>query len=421
VLDFICQRMRLVLTYEPESSGNESWVDEVLAEKGQVTIAKIFTFDRSSLLPRGECEKIGRGRYCFVLGKREGSYFRIHRDALGVDNDVFISRDFPVGKKTFIASRGISVFKRIGRLVSEPVFVGGPHENAVPDDEFQQLIREFPTSTELDKYADARVSRVLKNYFETMTDAQRAFEEYRNRRETIEPRPRTRQLVEYEINKFELAKAELSNMLLDQNADSFKEDDWQKLILEFVLLLFPKYVAVLPELRVLDSTTGAKPKKRRIDLTLVDANGTLDIVEIKRPFKDCLLYKGKYRDSYIPKRELSGSIMQVEKYIFYLKKWGLAGENEITNKRTAELPSGLKVNVTNPRGMVILGRSAGLSERQRRDFEVIKRKYSNILDIITYDDLVERLNNVVARLSRQMSQMPETAGASQSGAEEEAT
>mgnify|MGYP005862856999 CR=1 FL=1 len=420
MLDFIRERDRLILGYEPDF-GNDSWVDEKLSEDGQVTVAKIFTFERSSLLSEEESERIDGGRYCFVLGIKENGYFRISKDVLGLNNDLFISQDFPIGKKTFIASRGISIFRKIDRLVSEQVYIGGPHESAVPKAEFQRLIRDFPTSTELDKYSDSRVTRVLKNYFETMTDAQRAFEEYRNRRETIEPRPRTKLLVEYEINKFELARAELSNMLLGQNPDSFKEDHWQKIILEFVLLLFPKYVAVLPELRVLDFTTGTKPKKRRIDLTLVDANGTLDIIEIKRPFKDCMLCKGKYRDSYIPKRELSGSIMQVEKYIFHLKKWGLTGEKEITEKWAKELPSGMKVNVTNPRGMVILGRSAGLSARQRRDFEVIKRKYSNILDIITYDDLLDRLNNVVARLSRQMDQMSETTGASQSGVNGEAT
>lgn len=417
MLNFIREPERLILAYEPEF-GNEAWVDKVLAEEGQVTIGKIFTFDRSSLLPPEECEEIGWGRYCFVLGSGEGGYFRIDRDVLGVGSDVFIGKDLPIGKKTFMASRGISVFKRIDRLVSEQVIIGGPNEKAIPKDEFQRLIREFPTSTELDKYADARVSRVLKDYLETMSDAQRAFEEYRNQRESIEPRPRTRQLIEYEIKKFEFARNELSHMLLEEDPDTLNEDKWREIILEFVLLLFPKYVAVLPELLVKDFTTAKRPKNRFIDLTLVDANGTLDIIEIKRPFKDCLLYKGKYRDSYIPKRELSGSIMQVEKYIFHLKKWGLTGENEITKRRASELPSGLEVNVTNPRGMVILGRSAGLSTRQLRDLEVIKRKYNNILDIITYDDLLARLNNVILRLSRQMSRMADTSGISQSGIEE---
>jgi hypothetical protein len=35
---------------------------------------------------------------------------------------------------------------------------------------------------------------------------------------------------------------------------------------------------------------------------------------------------------------------------------------------------------------------------QQLDFEVIKRKYANMLDIITYDDLLRRLSNTIDAL-----------------------
>jgi hypothetical protein len=35
---------------------------------------------------------------------------------------------------------------------------------------------------------------------------------------------------------------------------------------------------------------------------------------------------------------------------------------------------------------------------QLLDFEVIKRKYANMMDIITYDDLLRRLNHTIAAL-----------------------
>ncbi len=38
-----------------------------------------------------------------------------------------------------------------------------------------------------------------------------------------------------------------------------------------------------------------------------------------------------------------------------------------------------------------MGRDRGLSDEQKNDFEVIRRKYRNIMDIITYDDLLRRL------------------------------
>ena len=49
---------------------------------------------------------------------------------------------------------------------------------------------------------------------------------------------------------------------------------------------------------------------------LVDAGGNVDIVEIKRPFADSLMSGGQYRGNHVPKQELSGTIMQMEKYIF---------------------------------------------------------------------------------------------------------
>jgi hypothetical protein len=46
----------------------------------------------------------------------------------------------------------------------------------------------------------------------------------------------------------------------------------------------------------------AVDKDRFIDVTLVYANGTIDIVEIKKPFANCLLSRNKYRDNYTPRK-----------------------------------------------------------------------------------------------------------------------
>ena len=43
-----------------------------------------------------------------------------------------------------------------------------------------------------------------------------------------------------------------------------------------------------------------------------------------------------------------------------------------------------------------MGRSKGLSQEQVQDFEIIKRKYKNVIDIVTYDDLVGRLQFIIS-------------------------
>lgn len=42
-------------------------------------------------------------------------------------------------------------------------------------------------------------------------------------------------------------------------------------------------------------------------------------------------------------------------------------------------------------GEITMGRDKGLTNEQKNDFEVIRRKYRNVLDNINYDDLQRRL------------------------------
>ena len=84
--------------------------------------------------------------------------------------------------------------------------------------------------------------------------------------------------------------------------------------------------------------------------------------------------------------------MQVEKYIFCLNKYGISTEDN--NKITEDT----KIKVANPRGLIIMGRSDKFSDDQKTDFEIIKRKYKHITDIMTYDDLLNRLKVIIEQL-----------------------
>ena len=203
---------------------------------------------------------------------------------------------------------------------------------------------------------------------------------------------------EFELQKYVFIRDRIIEML--KKSDSYSEKDWEKRILEFILVLYPKYVHVLHSVLIEDAYTNPqKTTKRQLDLGLLDANGHLDIIEIKKPFSSCVLSTTTYRDNYIPKKELSGTIVQAEKYIFYLNKWGTAGEKELNNRYQKELPSGLEIKIVNPQALIILGRSDNFNNAQKMDFEIIRRKYANIMDIITYDDLLDRLNRIISKFS----------------------
>lgn len=66
------------------------------------------------------------------------------------------------------------------------------------------------------------------------------------------------------------------------------------------------------------------------------------------------------------------------------------------------MPNGLKVKALNPNGMVIMGRSNDFNEQQKQDFELIKRQYKNITEIMTYDDLLFRLKTIVSALEKRI-------------------
>ena len=129
--------------------------------------------------------------------------------------------------------------------------------------------------------------------------------------------------------KYRFIENEFRNEL---NNGSYNERQWQTFVKQFLLLIFPQYIEIIESIRVPDSHSKEKTTNREIDLALVNANGCIDIMEIKQPFDNCVLAKGKYRDNFIPKGMLSGSIMQAEKYIFYLNSYGVKGESILNEK-----------------------------------------------------------------------------------------
>src|SRR6185312_12738443 len=159
------------------------------------------------------------------------------------------------------------------------------------------------------------------------------------------------------------------------------------------------YVFVFKEVPV-HSKPGEGIKEKYLDFLLVDSNGNTDIIEIKKPFENAIMTKGVFRDNYIPLRELSGTVMQIEKYIYYLNRWSYEGEKFLTTKYKDNLPQGFGIKITNPSGIIIMGRENNLSVQQKRDFEVVKRKYKNVVDIITYDNLLERLRFTIEQIKK---------------------
>lgn len=413
MLGFERDEVGLVLTYRSDQAGN-GWVWEELLKHGSVTISRAFSFGRRDLLTEPDevdaQDDFEAFVYRFRFATRHEGYFHIEGRLLDIDNPVQIAAaGLPIERKLFVAERQIAIFPKIADLISaeQPIVIGGERSDAIPAADFQELIRKFPNTGELNRYSAARVASIIGDYISPLKDAREQYEAYlKRRRSTLPDRPlKQPDLFQTEIEKYVYIRDTLLEWL--KVGATRSEADWQRMIVNFLLLIFPKYVAVLSNVKIVDAYSNPGTNKDRfIDLALVDAGGAIDVIEIKKPFDDALLARRPYRDNYIPAKELAGSIMQAEKYLFHLTKWGLAGEKTLSKRYSQKLPAGLEIRITNPKAMIILGRdrrpdgTSALDASQRLDLEIIKRKYANMIDVLTYDDLLRRLDNIIVSLKR---------------------
>lgn len=329
----------------------------------------------------------------FPFATKEESYYKILGRRLGIKHNVYFEESVDQSIRNFRAARQVSVFKQISNLSKEDIYIGGNATTAIPKAEFKRIIKAIPTDYELKKYISARISGILSNYLEYCEDAALSYQKYLNRKPARVSRSVRQDFAIYELSKYEEIRRRLLKMLQDEN--EYSESTWQEGIKDILLLVYPQYLKAFREAPIHDSWQG---KPRKVDFLLVDSSGMVDILEIKKPFNMSVVTARTYRDNYIPLRELSGSVMQVEKYLFHLTRSGVSGEKKLNDRFGQELPPNLKIKVTNPRGILLIGRDNNLSSDQLFDFEVIRRKYKNIVDIITYDDLLRRLGATMVQL-----------------------
>jgi len=245
----------------------------------------------------------------------------------------------------------------------------------------------------LDKYANSRIALCIKEYFPECDKYEQIYERFLAKRKRLHSVSGKND--EIELAQFSAALEELKQLL--NNGAGINEADWQIRIRDILQLLYPKYILCTREI----TFSGIDGYDKRPDFVLVDANGYVDILEIKKPDVRILTKQASYRNNYVPVREFSGAIQQIEKYIFCMTSIEKS-QREVKNKLVALLPEAITPEIVNPQGILIAGRSKGFNPQQKRDFELIKRQYKHVADIMTYDDLVARFENIVMSLKKRI-------------------
>lgn len=397
MIKFLKNENELILEYT--SSNSLHWIGDKFYGNNEITINNVYTFSKKDLyIEEDDIDEedidYATDSISFVIATLKNGYYRFKKESLSIDFFLNIQNEIKITDKMFKAERNISIFKWINQITHEDIYIDNNNKGNLPLERFQELIKKFPNTYELNKYARARVSAVISDFFENPDDAVLKYEKYMNQKISYKGDDVIGIFKSREKEKYEIVLKKLVEMLKEQ--EKYIEKQWQREISQIILLLYPKYISVFEEAPVRDSY---KETTRNIDFMLVDTNGNIDIIEIKRPLKQNIVSDRTYRDNHIPLRELSGSIMQIEKYIFNLNKWGKKGEDKLTEKYKDQLPSGFKIKITNPAGIVIMGRENNLSDEQKDDLEIIKRKYKSVIDIITYDELISRLKMLINKFS----------------------
>lgn len=384
---------KLVLIYSPQRGTDWIYRDHFNQDE-DVTIKQIFNFTKDDLY-KDEIYINNDFQICFSLGLLEEDYYHIPMRILNTQNDVLIFNEAKVTAKYFGCNFSINILKQFEEIARSQIIIGGEKIASIPLDVFSNLLKSFPTQTEKNYYVRKRISNILNEYVDTTKNYGKLYNQYLEKRNKNTGISNTIESVKnYEKEKYSFVLSQLQMML--NTAESYSEKTWQNKILEIITLVYPKYLVPISELRIKDKILN---KDRKIDITLLDENGNIDIVEIKTPEK-IILSQGQYRENHIPARELSGSIMQLEKYIYHLNHIEIKETEKLSKKYVNILNKyNLKIQITNPKGLIIAGRSHTWNKEQRLDFEIIKRKYAHVIDIITYDDLIKRLENLVMKFS----------------------
>jgi hypothetical protein len=186
-----------------------------------------------------------------------------------------------------------------------------------------------------------------------------------------------------EIDSLKRLAAEFKTELNNQHPESW----WQNYIQARILLMQQGYIRPIEKMNVAIGNT------KYPDFALVTHDNYLDILEIKKP-DTTILKEDRSRGNYHWDTEISRAIIQVENYLEHIANQAAEVRSFVKDKYAIEL------KVVRPRGFILAGNSAEFcSQKQRDDFRLLSHGLKNVT-VITYDELLVRLENHIRVLEK---------------------
>lgn len=329
----------------------------------------------------------------FVIGELDGEYYKLDKKVFHTNNIFYFQKDFKLKANYFFQLNKISILRKIDKVIANDLYIGGKVLNAIPEDIYINMIKNFPNTTECIKYQNMRIEFLCESYISPIKNNKQDYIDYVNKKDekiTNVGLNINEKIVNSELFKYKYILSELKVML--NESEKYSEDDWQMAIAKILMLLNSNYIGFLEKLRIPIEEEG---EFREPDFLLVDASGFIDIIEIKKADNIQILNKREYRNNFIPSQELSGAIMQCNKYCFWLTQNRKNNEALISKKIKEKYGIDMNINIRSPKFTIILGRSIDFTERQKKDFKTIKNQYNNVNEILTYDDIIIKLERII--------------------------
>lgn len=275
MLDFCIYEDKLLLIYESETWDAKS-IETILKARNELRINN--TFYVTPKLRIIDTELVDKNVFLFRIGQIEGDYIKLDKEVFFINHDFYFDKNIRLDRELFVAYRNISIIKKLDKILKSDLYITSNASNAMPNhiaiSVYRKLISAFPNSTELTKYAAARISNILKDYCDGLGDKNNEYEDYLSKKQN-----RLSEMhvidIELKLSLFQKAYEELKIML--EKSEGYTEKIWQEKVLEIICLLFPKYIFAKREVDIgSDGRFGKKP-----DFLLIDSSGFVDVLEIK--------------------------------------------------------------------------------------------------------------------------------------------
>ncbi len=362
------------------------------------------------------------------IGKLSASYENYYiLNSLKFDepkNNLYLSDELSLGfNEIFLYNYGTfggwtniwnSVFSALN---SHEIFIGGKAEGNTTLEKVKFLKKHLVKKSEAETYINQQNSILMQDFFEdtNLLEVQEKLTNQQKKRSIkkefmgpIALDHNDQHVIKTVNNILEEHLTELNTMLSDQSKKGNyfvqNEKKYQEMLLKIFPYIFPQYTHFISEFKF--KIDGNSQKDSDIpDFLALNSDLSVDVIEIKTPYKQ-IFTKNRYRGNYVFDHEVLGLITQTQKYIYNLERNSVREEKNILQKFQKKANfSGSEINIASPKGIVIVGRGPQkdetLSSTEKREMNlslsIMKNRYQDILDFLTFDDVVDRVKRVIAR------------------------